>query len=288
MKIKNNLTKGIICILISGLGFSLMALFVKLSGDLPAMQKSFFRNFIVTIVAFFPFIKNFKKISYPKIKFDWFILFLRVFFGTLGIVCNFYAISHISLADSTVIQRLYPFIVLFLSFIFFKENISKLGILAILLSFSGVLFIIKPSFDNILSIGSIMALCGAFCSGAAYTALRRLGIKGISPEFIVFAFSIFSCISLIPFILINFVPMTFYQLILLILVGIFAAIGQFGITYAYKFAAAKSIAVFDYFQILFSGILGYIFFTEIPDVYSLFGYITIVLMGILLAYKKDK
>lgn len=281
-----NIKLGIFCIVLSGIGFSLMALFVKLSGDLPTMQKSFFRNFIAALVAAIPLIKNLKIINYPKIKLDWFILFLRSLFGTIGILCNFYAISHLNLADSTVIQRLYPFVVIILSFMFFNEKISKKGLLSLVLAFFAVILVVKPSFDNFLSLGAIMALCGAFCSGAAYTALRRLGTQGISPEFVVFTFSLFSCLVVVPSIITDYSPMSIEQVVYLIFVGIFAAVGQFGITYAYKFAAARSLAVFDYLQIVFSGILGYIFFTEIPDIYSIIGYLIIVFTGLFITYSK--
>ena len=58
------------------------------------------------------------------------------------------------------------------------------------------------------------------------------------------------------------------QLSMLILAGASATIGQYGVTFAYKYAAAKNISVFDYSQVLFSGILGFIFFNELPDLQS--------------------
>lgn len=285
MSRQNNIFLGIVCILLSGLGFSFMAVFVKLSGDLPVMQKSFFRNFISLIVSAIPLINNYKSIVVPKIKKDWFVLFLRAFFGTIGLLFNFYAISNINLADASVIQRLSPFVVLILSYFFFNEKMTIKEILAIIFAFLGILFIIKPGFGSFITLGALFALLGAFCAGAAYTTIRYLGGKLISPEFIVFSFSLFSCIVVLPFVIFNFHPMTIYQLIMLILVGVFATIGQFGITYAYRFAAAKNISVFDYSQIIFSGFLGYLYFSEVPDFYTLFGYIIIISMGILVSVK---
>lgn len=283
---KNNLFLGILCILISGFAFSIMGVFVKLSGDLPVIQKSFFRNIIACLITIIPILMNFKKIVYPKNNKQWTVLFLRAFFGTVGLILNFYAISNINLADATVIQRLSPFVVLILSYFIFKEKLTLSQLIAILVAFFGIILIIKPSLDNIISIGALAALLGAFFAGGAYASLRYLGISGVSSEFIVFFFSIFSSLSLLPFVILNYAPMTSNQLIMLIIVGITGAIGQFGITYAYKFTAAKNLSVFDYGQIIFAGILGYIFFSEIPDIYSILGYFTIVLMGLYVTYKR--
>ncbi|MBF0714927.1 DMT family transporter [Gemelliphila palaticanis] len=283
---KNNLFLGILCILISGLAFSIMGVFVKLSGDLPVIQKSFFRNIIACLITIIPIWMHYKKIIYPSNKQQWTVLFLRAFFGTVGLILNFYAISNISLSDATVIQRLSPFIVLILSYFIFKEKLTVSQLLAIIIAFLGIILIIKPSLENIISLGAFAALLGAFFAGGAYASLRYLGISGVSSEFIVFFFSIFSSLSLLPFVIINFAPMSANQLIMLIVVGITGAIGQFGITYAYKFTAAKNLSVFDYGQIIFAGFLGYIFFSEIPDFYSIIGYLTIVLMGLYVSYKR--
>ena len=116
---KNNILMGIFCIIMSGFGFSLMALFIKLAGDLPSMQKGFFRNIIAVGISSIPLIKHWKNINLPSNKVSWSVLISRSIFGTIGLVFNFYAISHISLADSTIIQKLSPFVIIILSYIFF-------------------------------------------------------------------------------------------------------------------------------------------------------------------------
>lgn len=56
--------------------------------------------------------------------------------------------------------------------------------------------------------------------------------------------------AVLPYILLNFEPMTFYQLGMLMLAGLAASGGQFGVTYAYKFAPAKEISVYDYTMVI--------------------------------------
>ena len=281
----NNILKGIFCIIIAGFGFALMSLFVKLSGDLPSMQKGFFRNIIAVFISSIPLIKHWKVINIPRNNTGWLVLISRSVFGTIGLVLNFYAISHISLADSSIIQKLSPFIIIILSYIFFKEEMTKFQVFAIIIAFIGITLIIKPSGNNIISMGALAALLGALCAGIAYTCVRYLGTHNISGEFIIFFFSSLSSLMLLPYLILDYRTMTYYQLSMLLLAGISATIGQYGVTFAYKFAAAKNISVFDYSQVLFSGIFGYMFFGEFPDFQSLIGYIIVISVGIILVLR---
>ena len=281
----NNILKGIFCIIIAGFGFALMSLFVKLSGDLPSMQKGFFRNIIAVFISSIPLIKHWKVINTPRNNTGWLVLISRSVFGTIGLVLNFYAISHISLADSSIIQKLSPFIIIILSYIFFKEEMTKFQVFAIIIAFIGITLIIKPSGNNIISMGALAALLGALCAGIAYTCVRYLGTHNISGEFIIFFFSSLSSLMLLPYLILDYRTMTYYQLLMLLLAGISATIGQYGVTFAYKFAAAKNISVFDYSQVLFSGIFGYMFFGEFPDFQSLIGYIIVISVGIVLVLR---
>ena len=281
----NNILKGIFCIIIAGFGFALMSLFVKLSGDLPSMQKGFFRNIIAVFLSSIPLIKHWKVINIPRNNTGWLVLISRSVFGTIGLVLNFYAISHISLADSSIIQKLSPFIIIILSYIFFKEEMTRFQFFAIIIAFVGIILIIKPSGNDIISMGALAALSGALCAGIAYTCVRYLGTHNISGEFIIFFFSSLSSLMLLPYLIFDYRTMTFYQLSMLLLAGISATIGQYGVTFAYKFAAAKNISVFDYSQVLFSGIFGYMFFGEFPDFQSLIGYIIVISVGIVLVLR---
>ena len=281
----NNILKGIFCIIIAGFGFALMSLFVKLSGDIPSMQKGFFRNIIAVFISSIPLIKHWKVINIPRNNTGWLVLISRSVFGTIGLVLNFYAISHISLADSSIIQKLSPFIIIILSYIFFKEEMTRFQVFSIIIAFIGITLIIKPSGNNIISMGALAALLGALCAGIAYTCVRYLGTHNISGEFIIFFFSSLSSLMLLPYLILDYRTMTYYQLSMLLLAGISATIGQYGVTFAYKFAAAKNISVFDYSQVLFSGIFGYMFFGEFPDFQSLIGYVIVISVGIVLVLR---
>ena len=263
--------KGIMFIILSAFGFAIMSAFIKLSGDLPSFQKTFFRNLVSCIIAFLLILKH--KESFFGKKENQKILILRSIFGTLGIILNYYAIDKLVLSDANMLNKLSPFFVIIFCAIFLKEKIKPNQAIAVGVAFVGALFIIKPSF-NFDMIPSTAGIMGAIFAAAAYTCLRVLGSK---EKFytVVFYFSLFSTISILPFTIVVYKSMTITQLIYLILAGVFASIGQFGITLAYKYAPAKEISIFDYSNIIFSAIISIVVFSAIPDVFSFIGYIII-------------
>ena len=79
------------------------------------------------------------------------------------------------------------------------------------------------------------------------------------------------------------------QLVYLLLAGLAAAGGQFGITAAYFHAPAKDISVYDYSQVIFAAILGFFLFEQVPDAFSFFGYVLICSMAVFMfLYNKKK
>ena len=129
----------------------------------------------------------------------------------------------------------------------------------------------KPG-QGIVGLPALVALLGGFSAGTAYTYVRKVGLGGVKGPVVVFSFSMFSVLILLPFFLLQYKPMTAQQTIFLILAGCSAAVGQIFVTKAYAYAPAKEISVFDYSQVLFAALLGFVVFGEIPDVYSFVGY----------------
>ena len=72
------------------------------------------------------------------------------------------------------------------------------------------------------------------------------------------------------------------QLGFLLLAGLAASGGQFSITAAYCNAPAREISVYDYSQIIFSALLGFLLFSQMPDFLSVIGYLTICVMAVVM------
>lgn len=266
--------KGMLSIMAAAFFFAAMNVFVKLSGDLLAPQKSFFRNLIAMIFAFMILMRSGEKLSYRKKDLP--MLLMRSIFGTIGILCNFYAVDHLLVSDASMLNKLSPFFVIIFSALLLKEKANTVQKISVVIAFIGALFVIKPSMDVFQNINSLIGVMGGLGAGIAYTCVRQLGKQGVKGARVVFFFSSFSCLVLVPYLLVDYHPMTMQQLLCLIGAGLMAAGGQFSITAAYNFAPAKEISVFDYTQVVFAAILGFFFLGQIPDLYSVIGYVIII------------
>lgn len=268
----NPKVKGIIAILISAIGFSFMSVFFRLAGDLPVFQKSLARNFVAMFIPLF-FIIKYKQPMFGKLSSQP-LLVTRSTLGLIGVLLNIYAIDHMVLSDADTLMKLNPFWTILLSLIFLKENIKKYQIIAMLIAIFGMLFIVKPEFSSTI-FSSLAGLFSGIFAASAYTCVRALS-KREAPYTIVFYFSLFSVIVLIPFSVATYEPMTKLQVLYLLGAGLSAAVGQIGITLAYSFAPAKDISIFTYASILFTALFGFILFGETPDFYAIIGYIIII------------
>ncbi len=271
--IKNDKTKGIIYIIISAFFFALMGLFVKLSGDLPIIQKSFFRNAVACIFAFMLITKN-KQWAVPKGKNIGFLL-VRAVAGTGGILCNFYALSNMNLADASMLNKLSPFFAVIFSLFILKEKANLKQVLAVIMAFIGALFVMKPSF-SFEAFPAFMGFLGGLGAGLAYACVRKLTQNGFKGNLIIFYFSLFSCVVTLPWLIFDFAPMSAKQWIYLICAGLAASGGQYFITTAYSKAPAKEISIYDYSQIIFTTLLSLVVFGDLPDKWSFVGYAIII------------
>ena len=267
--------KGICFIILSAFSFALMGACVRLAGDVPSIQKSFFRNLVAFFVALIMIVRSGDGFEIKKGNLGYMVL--RATFGTLGIL--FYAVDHLVLSDASMLNKMSPFFVILFSFLLLKEKLKPAQAIAIFVAFIGSLFIIKPTFTNMELFPSVIGLCGGIGAGIAYAMVRILGQRGQKGSSVVLFFSGFSCIVTLPYLLLNYHPMTGTQMLALLGAGLAAAGGQFGITAAYYHAPAKEISIYDYSQIIFSTILGYFLFGQVPDKYSVLGYVIILAMA---------
>ena len=272
--------KGILYIILSAFCFALMNMFVRMAGDLPSIQKSFFRNFVAAIFACIILVKD--RTAFHCQKSNFLYLILRAGFGTIGILCNFYAVDHLVLSDASMLNKMSPFFAVLFSFLILKEKVTPTQALLVAGAFLGSMFVVKPTFANMDIVPSLIGLMGGICAGAAYTMVRKLGENGEKGPFIVFFFSCFSCVVTLPWLVFDYHPMSGMQVFILLLAGLSAAGGQFSITAAYCFAPAREISVYDYSQIIFSAALGFVVFGQLTDFLSWVGYGIICMMAVLM------
>ncbi|MBQ3098246.1 MAG: DMT family transporter [Kiritimatiellae bacterium] len=290
-----SLRKGVLCILLSAFGFALMAMFVRLADEcgarqIPAVQKALFRNLVAAVIAGWAFFRRPSSVrcgaSLPMDLKTWSDLMLRCGFGAIGIFANFYALTHIPVGNAMALNRTAPFFTLLMSWIILGQRMILRQTLCVAGAFVGAMFVIKPGLGT-LSGHALIGLFSGFGAGAAYTFLHKLGRKGIDGAFIIFFFSAFSCIACVPFLVCGFVPMSCLQVGVLLAAGASAALGQFGITWGYRFAEPRQVAVYDYSGIIFAAMLGFVAFGQIPDILSLIGFAVIIIMGLALHFRQS-
>lgn len=278
--------KGILYIISAAFCFAFMNLFVKMAGDLPAIEKSFFRNLVAIFFAFGVVKKQNIPFTVPKGTMKY--LIGRSVVGTLGVFANFYAIGKLCIADASMLNKLSPFFAIIFSYFLIHERIKPYQLACVITAFIGAMFILRPGLDNLATFPAFIGFLGGMCAGFAYTNVRLASAHGVPGPLIVLFFSIFSCMSAIPFIIANHEPMSMTQLACLLMAGLSATGGQFSITAAYTHAPASEISVYDYTQIIFAAMLGMIFLGEIPDMMSVAGYFIIAGAGITMFFVRRK
>jgi drug/metabolite transporter (DMT)-like permease len=267
-----NKSRSVLFMLVSGLAFSLMGAMVKGAGEIPTFEKVLARNLVSFLIALVAVLKSGVPILGKSGNRKY--LFSRSLMGCIGVICYFYSIDNLYLADAAMLNKLSPFFVTLFAFFFLRESISKLQIPAMLIVFTGALLVIKPKFD-LEVLPAATGFLSAMFAGGAYTVLRYLRNKE-EPATIVLFFSGFTVIAMLPLMLPVFVVPSNSQLLFLLGTGIFAALGQFSLTLAYQYGRAAEVSIYNYSSIIFSALLGYIFWGEISDPMSILGTIMVI------------
>ncbi|WP_308588990.1 DMT family transporter [uncultured Oscillibacter sp.] len=274
---KDQKTKAICLMLVSALSFSVMQIFVKLtSGEVHTFEQVFFRN----LISFFAAAAMARRKHTPvlaELRKGGAAVWGRSFFGFLGIVLFFYAIGNARQADVAMLNRSAPVFVTLFAALFLKEKLNFVKIGATLVCLAGAYVAMQPSFDSNAA-PLLCALCAAVVSGLAYTLLAVCK-KTVSSETIVLHFSALSTVLAGAMMVPYFRLPSLGNLLLLLMVGIFAAIGQFLLTFAYQVVPASEISIYQYSGVVFTALLGYWILGETLDRTSLLGAV-LILAGI--------
>ncbi len=252
---------------LSGLCFAMMGAAVKLSGDLPLPTKVFFRNLVTLGITSAVAIGLRQNPFGAAAHLKW--LLLRSVSGLLGVFLYFLALGQMNLADASLLNKTSPFFVAVFAVLFLGEKLNRTVVVSLVVAFLGAMLVIKPPFDASM-LPALAGLGSGLFAGVAYTIVR--GLKGrVNPNRIIFYFSLVSCTATLPFLIAAPPSPDRGQWLALIGTGIFAAGGQYGLTYAYHYARASRISIFTYLHVLFALGVGFLIWGERPDVLSWIG-----------------
>ena len=203
--------------------------------------------------------KNFKFYISNNIK----LQLLRSILSIVESGCFILSFRYLSLADAHSIAALTPVLVVALSALILRENVSLKTWIAIFIGFIGVIIIMRPGL-SIFDPKSLIPLAGAFFLSTYQIVTRKVSEKD-SNETSLFYTSVVG-ILLIGLIGYNFwQPLVEYSYIYFIGMGLFFSIGLYFQIIALSMARAGIIQPFHYTLIFWAIILGYIFYDDLPD-----------------------
>jgi len=267
----------------ASLFFSLMTVCVKkIDKRIDIYELVFFRSFISLLIT--SFILKTKDIN------PWGnnrkLLLLRGLFGTVALLCIFYAIRNMPLSISTVIQYTYPIFISIFAGIFINEKITKNTVLSLILGWLGILVILNQSQlaninVEIEKLSIFIAFFGAISTAFAYITVKKL--SATEDIFIIIKyFPLVSVITLFPIVLRNWVTPNLNDLFWIMGIGIFTQLGQTFLTIGLKKLPASEASTINYLQVFFGSIWGVLFFSELINVNFIFGSI-LVLLGTIIS-----
>ena len=266
--------------------FSLMTLCVKnIDKRIPIYELVLFRSLLSLIITLF--IINLKNINpWGKNKP---LLILRGVFGTLALICIFYAIRSMPLSISTVIQYTYPIFISIFAGIFINEKITQNLVFATVIGWFGILVILNPAqLSNINvdieNVAISVAFLGSICTALAYITVKKLSFTE-DVYVIIEYFPLVSFIALLPIVLMNWVTPTWNELVWIIGIGLFTQLGQTFLTVGLKNLPASEASTINYLQVLFGSIWGVLFFSEMININFVLG-ASLVLLGTIISTTK--
>ncbi|WP_426360334.1 DMT family transporter [Pseudocolwellia sp. HL-MZ19] len=277
LSLKNSMPISVWYMLLSALGFALMAACVKSVSTygIPVLEIVAARAIVSALISYAD-IKR-KKISLWGNNKP--LLIARGTVGAVALIFVYYAVTTLPLAEATVLQYLHPVFTAVLAVIFLKEKVQRSTLLCIVVSLLGLGVMVSPNMQfsgaelstmpySWLSIGA--AVLGAFGSAVAYVLVKKL-TKTEDSSVIIFYFPFVSLPIAIALLGSDFVMPSLPALGLLVLVGIFTQIGQVGLTKALHSADANKATAYAYVQVVFSILIGWLWFSEIPLTTTLIG-----------------
>jgi drug/metabolite transporter (DMT)-like permease len=271
-----NRSKALWYALTSAFAFAVMGVFVKLAAAVPVLDKVVFRNLVSLVIALVIVLKN--RRPFIGERRNQLALMGRSLFGIGGVVCFFWAIDHLILADAAMLAKLSPFFVAIFAAVFLRERLTSRVAAALVLGFAGGLLVIKPSFD-LRVVPALVGAASAVFAGGAYVLLRFLRDRE-PPETIVLHFSLVTVAGVLPFVLPSFSRPTGSEWFWLLGIGVAAAVGQLTLTSSFRHAPAGQVALIGYANIIFSALFGWLWWAEVPDLLSISGGLLILAGGV--------
>ncbi len=273
--------KGICLVLLGFLCTSFISAIGKILIDqIPLGMLLFTQNTIAFILYFLLSVLSLKS-AFKTNRFS--LHLFRALMGLGSYICLFLAIQHIPLVNATLLANSTPLFLPLIIFIWFHQKISKALWLCLLIGFIGVFCIVNPTggiSSLVNSRNTLVALLGSVLSALALQGIRYLGTTEKPNTINLYYFGI-SSLGTAPWAATTWKSLEPCQWFYLSAMGLFLMLTQLFLAHAYRFASPTTLGPFNYSIVIFSGILGWIFWGELPTIMDSIGVVLISLGGIL-------
>jgi S-adenosylmethionine uptake transporter len=199
-------------------------------------------------------------------------------------VLGFYALKLLPLADAYTVFFTGPMMITALAVPLLREQVGWRRWSAVVVGFLGVLIILRPGAGT-LSLGHLAAIVSTVFYALSVIVLRRLGDSEPSGGLLLAQIGglLLATAPTVPFV---FVMPSASDFGLMALAGVFSGLGQIGMLKAYRSAPPAIIAPFQYTQMLWGVIFGYLLFHDLPSRWTLLGSLVIIGSGLYILWRE--
>ncbi len=210
---------------------------------------------------------------------------LRMALSAIEIVCFYWAVATLQLADVTAFYLSTPILLTAIAAMVLREKVDGPRWAATLVGFLGVLIALRPS-GGALSAHALVALLGAMLYAVFLTVTRRLrGTPNAMLVMLQLAALVLCGAVTTPFAWVTPSPGGFG---LMAVVGVIGIVGYVCVNRALQLAPASVVAPFQYLSIIWSVVLGYLAFGDVPEVTTLAGSALIIVAGGFILFRERR
>ena len=276
--------RGAVLVSIGSFTLVVMATVVKLLGQrLPSFEILFFRSFVGLLFVLPLFARDPFEPFRTKHQLGH---FGRGAMGSVGNACFFWTITHMLLADAMALQFSRPLFIIPLAVLYLGEKAGWSRIAVTLIGFLGILAYARPftaGFDGNVLVGAIGALAG----GLVLIFIKTLA-RTEQTRVIMFYYALWNAILALPMALWGWTTPTGHELVLLVVVGFLGIAGQSLMTTGFTIGTATALVPLDYSRVVYSAILAWLLFGELPDAWSWAGMALIISASLYLVLTEEK
>lgn len=253
--------RGAIWVVIAGLFFTVMTALIKSIGDtIPVVQILLFRQIVMTftvmplLIAGFP---DILKTNHPRLHLT------RVLFAIIAMTCGFTAVVHLPLAEATALGFAKSLFVTIFALILLREVAGPRRWFAVMVGFAGVLVMVKPGPDG-LNLYSLFAVAGAASAAAVMVIIRKVSQFDRSVTILSYQAILVGAL-MVPPTMIYWVTPSPREWLVMAAIGVLSVFGQLANIQGFKEGEASAVAPMDYTRLVFAALIGFLIFSETPD-----------------------